>query len=414
MYAEELTAAGPICDVCLGQRVAKIGHGLAAEVRGRLARAVCLASACAPERCWVCGGLFVHLSSYADRAAELAEDLEFATFLFGVRMPARLEATQEILDARFPSRWAEPVHREVTRSLGRAFERALARTGRTADVDFRRPDLRFTVDLDAGAVEPYVASLLLTGRYRKLVRGIPQTRWPCRSCGGAGCGQCGGTGRQYPVSVEELVVPPLVEAFGGEGGRLHGAGREDVDARMLGRGRPFVAEVDTPHRRSGDLDALSRAVNAQAGGKVEVHELRYASADSVERIKAARADKRYRARVAFSRAVADEELTDALRCVTGVVEQRTPLRVRHRRADLIRRRYVRQATGNMVTSLEAELVITGQAGLYIKELISGDGGGTRPSLAEALGIKARVVELDVLDVLDETPSGPASESRQLG
>jgi len=387
--------------VCLGQRLAKIGHGMTGRDRGRMVRAACLAARCPPEACWVCGGLFEHLGAHAEQAAEAVAELEFATFLFGVHVPARLEATQELLEARFPSPWSESVRREVTRTLGRAFERALGRAGRAANVDFRRPDVRFTVDLERGTTVPYVASLLLTGRYRKLLRGIPQTRWPCRICNGTGCAKCGGTGKQYPLSVEELIVPPMVEAFGGEDGRLHGAGREDVDARMLGRGRPFVAEVDAPRLRHMDLAALARMINAQAGGKVEVHELRYASADAVEGIKAARADKRYRARVAFSNPVAPQELGEALDRLTGGVDQRTPTRVRHRRSDLVRRRTVLEATGSMVTALEAEVVITGQAGLYIKELISGDAGGTRPSLAELLGQEARVVELDVLDVLDE-------------
>lgn len=37
-------------------------------------------------------------------------------------------------------------------------------------------------------------------------------------------------------------------------------------------------------------------------------------------------------------------------------------------------------------------------GLYIKELISGDGGRTIPSLSELLGTEAKVKELDVVDV----------------
>jgi len=36
--------------------------------------------------------------------------------------------------------------------------------------------------------------------------------------------------------------------------------------------------------------------------------------------------------------------------------------------------------------------------LYIKELISGDGGRTKPSLSELLGTETEVKELDVVDV----------------
>ena len=46
--------------------------------------------------------------------------------------------------------------------------------------------------------------------------------------------------------------------------------------------------------------------------------------------------------------------------------------------------------------------VLGEAGLYIKELVSGDGGRTRPSLADAIGRPARVTRLDVVLVQDPT------------
>jgi len=55
--------------------------------------------------------------------------------------------------------------------------------------------------------------------------------------------KCGGTGKMYPESVEELSSKPLLEAADGESTSFHASGREDIDARMLGTGRPFVIEV---------------------------------------------------------------------------------------------------------------------------------------------------------------------------
>jgi tRNA pseudouridine synthase 10 len=52
------------------------------------------------------------------------------------------------------------------------------------------------------------------------------------------------------------------------------------------------------------------------------------------------------------------------------------------------------------------LRVQGQAGLYIKELVSGDDGRTRPSLAELLGVPSKVSELDVIGV-EEPPRPPA-------
>ena len=76
-------------------------------------------------------------------------------------------------------------------------------------------------------------------------------------------------------------------------------------------------------------------------------------------------------------------------------------RVRHRRADLVRVRRVFSAKGELLRPNEAELELLCQAGLYVKELVSGDQGGTEPSLSGLLGVDAQVVELDVLDILEE-------------
>ncbi|HAZ27884.1 TPA: tRNA pseudouridine(54/55) synthase Pus10 [Candidatus Acetothermia bacterium] len=400
--ASRLVSAGPICDRCLGRRFAQIGTGLDNAERGRSIRAAAGSSGTVPaDVCWVCQGMFERVEARAQETVGMVGDREFATFLFGVHLSPRQEAIEEFLNERFPSPWSEPFKRDVNRQLGKAFERVLTEQGRQATVDFQRPDVQFTVDLDTGAVVLVVASVFFYGRYRKLVRGIPQTHWPCRSCRGQGCLSCGGTGKQYPTSVEELVLPAFLAAAGGTGGHLHGAGREDIDARMLGRGRPFVVEVKEPARRTLDLERVAREVNSSAEGRVEVLDLRPGTADLVAQVKEEHADKRYRARVELGAAVSEEAFQGALADLVGEIEQRTPVRVRHRRADLIRRRSVHEARGRLVSSTEAEVEILCGGGLYVKELVSGDDGATQPNLAALLGVPAKVAELDVLDVLDD-------------
>ncbi|MGC9529764.1 MAG: tRNA pseudouridine(54/55) synthase Pus10 [Candidatus Bipolaricaulaceae bacterium] len=397
--ARRLLAAGPVCDCCLGVQLAKLGTGLSARRRGQLIREAAGGGRSSPWRCWVCQGLFLELPRLAGRAATAVADYELDTFLFGVHPTPRLEAVQEFLDQQFPSPWAEPLRREINRELGRAFEQALAEQGRRITVDFRRPDVRFTVDLATRRVELHVASAYFAGRYRKLVRGIPQTHWPCRSCRGRGCRRCEFTGKQYPTSVEELVLPAFVAACRGEGGHLHGAGREDVDARMLGRGRPFVVEVLAPKVRRLDLAEVARRIAVDGEGRVEVTDLRPAAAELVAQVKALRAEKRYRAQVTFDGPVSPEELRRAVAGLVGEIAQRTPSRVSHRRADRVRRRRVYQATGEVLSPRQAEIEVVCDGGLYVKELVSGDQGRTRPSLAELVGVPARVCQLDVLEVL---------------
>ena len=79
-----------------------------------------------------------------------------------------------------------------------------------------------------------------------------------------------------------------------------------------------------------------------------------------------------------------------------IINQRTPIRVSHRRADKIRTREIRQLEYKKVDSKLLELVIECEGGLYIKELISGDENRSQPSIAEILKTGARCVQLDVL------------------
>ncbi len=404
--AAAILSAGPICDDCFGRAFARRGHGLSNSERGRSLRTLLSmidrsgASAsdtprASAETCWICAGLFGRVAEFADRAAAMAAEVEFDSYLFGVRLTPRLKQMEAFFAEKFPSALTEPLKHAFNREAGKMFE---AQVGR-GTVAFTDPHLLFTIDLNEDTIELRVLSLYFYGRYRKLIRGIPQTRWPCRACRGKGCEGCGFTGKQYPESVEELVAAPFIAAAAAKDAHLHGAGREDIDARMLGSGRPFVLELISPKLRLLNLAALQEDVNTVSAGKVEVSGLRTVPRKMVALVKETRAEKTYRARVSFAREISSIDLSDALSSLVGTIAQRTPIRVSHRRADLVRKRRLLTAGGTLLLPCTADLVLHGESGLYIKELISGDEGRTVPSLAERLGIASRVTELDVVDVV---------------
>jgi tRNA pseudouridine synthase 10 len=290
----------------------------------------------------------------------------------------------------------ESIRHEFGRLLGK---RLAELTGKTAE--YKKPDLTVLVNPFAEHVRLQVNPLFVAGRYRKLVRDIPQSKWFCSSCRGKGCEKCGGTGKMYPESVEELISKRLLEAAEGEKTLFHASGREDIDARMLGNGRPFVIEVSKAKKRFLDLKKLEAAVNADAQGKVEVSGLRFSSKDVVRRLKKAEsAQKKYRVLIEFEDEVSEEDLRLLEEQLSNVlIKQRTPLRVLHRRADLIREKYIYEVKVKKVSLKRAEMKILCQGGLYIKELVSGDGGRTVPNVSELLGNRAQPLKLDVLNVI---------------
>jgi tRNA pseudouridine synthase 10 len=390
---------GEICDHCLGRMVGKRSFGLSNNRRGAGLRTVYYLAMNEPFRphqgsCWICQDIFTTIGEWAGRVAVAFEGIEYRTFLIGSHVPPLMAENEEMVWSDLSLAFAEPLKSEINREVGKAVSE---RTGKEASLT--SPDVLAVLDLASGIVEVQVSPIFFYGRYRKLERGIPQTHWDCRACRGRGCERCGYSGKQYADSVEELIARPAAELFAAGGGVLHGAGREDIDARMIGTGRPFVMEMLAPRKRSIDLSSLQEAINKSAGGRVEVSLERWSSRGEVETIKSDKMHKKYRILVEIDDPVSLSELQSALAALKGVtVYQRTPQRVAHRRADKVRERRVLEIgyAGREDDGYVIEL--TGEAGLYVKELISGDRGRTRPSLSALLGKEARVVRLDVIQV----------------
>ncbi len=384
-----------LCDECLGRLLGRWGHGLSNPERAaRMREALGAPTAPAGPTCPVCGGTFARLGVWTERAVRAAEGLEWHRFTCGSRWDPERLAVEEALWAELGSAWGESARAAFNRELGK---RVAAATG--AEGGPSRPDVVLLADLPIGRVEVTISPLYLRGRYRKLDRTIPQTRWPCRRCSGRGCVHCGGSGRTYPTSVEELVGAPFVAASRAEGTRFHGMGREDIDARMLGRGRPFVLELLRPRVRTLDLDALARELGPAAQGRVEVSDVGPAEADDVVRLKEAAPEKSYRVGVAGD--VALGKVKDALSLAVGrTIAQRTPARVAHRRSDRVRARRI--VAARLVDGAEGRFTVElrTEAGTYVKEWVEGDGGRTEPNLAALVGAPLRVEFLDVLEVHD--------------
>jgi tRNA pseudouridine synthase 10 len=170
---------------------------------------------------------------------------------------------------------------------------------------------------------------------------------------------------------------------------------------MLGNGRPFVIEVSKPKKRIIDLGFLLKNINKNAEKKVEVSNLKFADKDFVRHLKKGEsAQKEYRASIEFENEVSETSLfllEDKLS--KTLIKQQTPVRVLHRRADLMRERYIYNVKVKRVSPRRAEMEILCQGGLYIKELVSGDDGRTIPSVSSLLENQAKTLELDVLNVI---------------
>lgn len=247
--------------------------------------------------------------------------------------------------------------------------------------------------------------LFVEGRYRKLTRDLPQTVFFCPECKGhprrrRNCARCEGFGKLTRDSVQELVGWVLGSVFKTRRNKFHGAGREDLDVRMLGDGRPFVVEIEGPKVLDVDLAAAEAEINRRNAGRLEIRGLHWSDKSRVRVLKEEPHAKEYEALVALEGPVDPSRFPPLVGQRLQVVQQ-TPARVAHRRADKERERWIEflafEPTENPA---ELRVRLRTEHGTYVKEAIHGEGGATRPSLSELLGVGCVCRELDVLAILD--------------
>lgn len=258
--------------------------------------------------------------------------------------------------------------------------------------------------------QPPKTKVFLEGRYKKLSRDLPQTVFFCPECKGhprrrKNCEKCEGFGKLTRDSVQELIAWVVGKAFGTRKNKFHGSGREDVDVRMLGEGRPFVLELVNPKVHEADLAALEAEVNRRNEGRLELHGLCYSEKKRVVELKETPHAKEYEAAVEIDGDV-DANALDGHLGERIEVTQRTPRRVARRRADLDRKRWIELIEFAPHAEYEGlwRLRMRTQHGTYVKEVLSGEDGSTTPSLTSLLGVPCRCVHLDVLGILDEEGS----------
>ena len=391
-----------LCDHCLGRLFAQLGHGTTNEERGKSLNIVYAMKNSdeedrmkipeEPETCSVCGNIFDELDKFSDIIIEEMDEIEFDTFLVGSRNDPEIYENEEQLWTELNLTTGESIKHELNREIGKL---VLDKTGK--DVDLEKPDVKAIIDTRFDTVEIEIAPLFVYGRYKKLSREIPQTEWICKKCRGKGCEHCDFEGKMYPTSVEEIIGEELMEMIFGEDFTLHGMGREDIDAKMLGSGRPFVMEISNPLERDVDLDELKSRVNES--DKVKIDDLRITDRDRVVEIKQGEVDKTYRVKVTFEEPIKRAKLKKVVEELRGAkISQRTPSRVSHRRADKVRKRIVKDIEVKSMDDDTASINLKCEAGTYVKEFIHGDEGRTEPSLSTELGLDCVVEKLDVIDV----------------
>jgi tRNA pseudouridine synthase 10 len=374
-----------LCDNCLGRIYGKLGHGLSNAERGRTLRIYYTLSKnlnykdTIVKNCALCSNIFNNLDKYVNIALKQLNGYEFDTFLVGSKVnPEIIEKEKSIQEKH--GNYGEEINSELNREIGKALSKILAK-----EVDLLNPNIVVLVDTMYDSVRIYSNPVFIRGTYKKFQRGIYQTRQSFEEAD----------------SVEDYIGNISKKFFEAEDYILHGMGREDSDVLMLGTGRPFILELKSPKKRQVLLLELEHQINQNAEKKIKVGDLRFSSRKEVRDIKGAKSRKTYRVTIKLENALPLNMLEKYVKELEGkVIYQRTPARVLHRRADLVRERTVYKAIIENYSNNTLTITLETDAGLYIKELIHGDDKRTVPSFAEIINQKVEIVSLDVIAIHD--------------
>ncbi|XP_026683872.1 putative tRNA pseudouridine synthase Pus10 [Diaphorina citri] len=290
------------------------------------------------------------------------------------------------------------------------------------------------------------------GRYNKYSRSLPQSPWIKNNQ------------RRFNSSVQELIAKDVLNLFKADDYLFSSSGREDVDVRMLGTGRPFSIELINPKctkitqkqidalmdkinnengekirvqdmttvskdhlklsarydncfQGSLEIIALMDKINKENGEKIRVQDMTTVSKDHLKLLKDGEDSKTktYEALCVSKNPLTKEHLLNISKCTPLVVNQKTPIRVLHRRANLVRLKTIHSMDATIIPHSRNDnqtffcLKLVTQAGTYVKEFVNGDFGRTLPNLGTLLNDPdIDILALDVLNIdLDWPPKKKA-------
>ena len=181
------------------------------------------------------------------------------------------------------------------------------------------------------------------------------------------------------------------------------SGREDVDVRCLGKGRPFVLEIPNSLRTtlsSSEANRMEKEIDKSL--KLSVRNVQMVKREELVHIKSGEEQKKkyYRALCVLQQPATAEILEKLNKPAAFEIKQKTPIRVLHRRPLHTRPRMIYELKAMVHKDNPTILVIdiVSQAGTYIKELVHGEFGRTTPSVSSIIGQPVDIMALDVMAI----------------
>jgi len=229
-----------LCDHCLGRLFSKQLHLSSNKLLGKKLNNEYNSQ----NKCHICKNLFFNLDHFLKLMIDVSSDYEFKTFSIGIVIKPSIVDRDDSLKSEFRLRGIESVKIDISKELGKLFSKKTKKI-----IDSNDPELFFTINLKDESCKLHSKPIVLSGRYAKSMRGIPQKQKSCNNCSGKGCRSCDFHGISEFNSVEGIISKLIFKKFGGTTAKFAWIGGEDKSSLVMGVGRPFFVKLQHPFRR---------------------------------------------------------------------------------------------------------------------------------------------------------------------
>jgi tRNA pseudouridine synthase 10 len=330
------------------------------------------------DQCYICNNLMNKLETINNALIrKVNEGYEFGTFQIGVSLPSTYIEREDDIRSRLKVRGRNSIKNQFLSNLREMFKHALNK-----ELDYLSPDLR--IELVINEENEFSFSIIptpvvLACKYLKKKRGIPQKHPGLAVPRGQHLDDDSKCGKFF--SLEEVVSEYLKQITSGVRVKFSWIGGEDKESLVLGKGRPFFAEIIEPKRRiivEHKISLNEKGIELfvlNASKNLPQYPMSYVS--------------RTRISIIAEGLVSNKELE----CLT-LLSGRT---IWFRNKKRIVSREVHRVKVGKVDGKNFELEIIAEGGLHIKQFVGGK-EYCEPNISALLGFKCECSNFDIIDV----------------
>jgi tRNA pseudouridine synthase 10 len=309
--------------------------------------------------------------------SKLSNGYEFKTFQIGVTLPSSYVEREDNIRSRLRIRGGNSIKNQILSNLREMFKHSLKK-----ESDYISPDLRINLVIKEDNeffFNIIPTQVVLACKYLKKKRGIPQKRTRLTDSESHLLED-----KCYwneSSSLEEAISKYLMQITSGVKVKFSWIGGEDKESLVLGKGRPFFAEIIMPKRRV----ITEHNISLWEGG-IELFVL-----------SALKNMPQYPVKfVSLTRvSIVAEKLVSSkqLEVVPSLIGQT----IRFRNKKRIISREVHSVRIGKIDGKNFELEIAAEGGLHIKQFVGGK-EYCEPNISSILGLRCECLNFDIIDV----------------